>query len=285
MRTRHSDGGRRSRLRQAASSANKRCVVLVQLGGGDDDLLDKFTCLGQRGRVVHFARAVEQALDGFVDARQGLLRHFRVCSCELNWEVASVNDTIRRARKCRRRGRRIRSGLHGRGLHRNSSRVRQRRRTRIQPRSGIDRRLRTEADCRRVRLKFGVRLFEQRTLVTKHSRFSLGVEGELRSLQQLGLEIVSDDTRLLFTNRLTNTVAREVVTVLTNGVNGWTRHARDGCQSRQCVSVEVEKVANPDLHAVAALSAMLDGVAGSEVELLGRHVLVVLVLLGPVGDV
>ena len=116
MRTRHSDGGRRSRLRQAASSANKRCVVLVQLGGGDDDLLDKFTCLGQRGRVVHFARAVEQVLDGFVDARQGLLRHFRVSSCELNWEVASVNDTIRRIRNCCRRGRRarrIRTGQHG----------------------------------------------------------------------------------------------------------------------------------------------------------------------------
>ena len=128
-------------------------------------------------------------------------------------------------------------------------------------------------------------MLEQRTLVTILSGFSPSVEGELRSLEQLGLEIVSDDTSLLVTNRPANTIARVVVAVLTNGGNAWPRHSWDGGQSRQCVSVEVEKVANPDLHAVAALTAMLDGVAGSEVELLGRHVLVVLVLLGPVGDV
>ena len=113
----------------------------------------------------------------------------------------------------------------------------------------------------------------------RRSGFRPSVEGELRSLEQLGVEIVSDDTSLLVTNRPANTIARVVVAVVTNGGNVRPRHSWDGGQSRQCVSVEVEKVANPDRHAVAALSAMLDGVAGSEVELLGRHVLVV--LLGP----
>ena len=102
-----------------------------------------------------------------------------------------------------------------------------------------------------------------------------GVEGLLGSMEQLGLEFVSDDTRLLLTSRLANSFARVVFAVLTNGVSGRRRHSRNGRQSRQCISVEVEEVSNPNLRAVAALSSMLGFAVGSDGELLGGHVLTV----------
>jgi hypothetical protein len=139
-----------------------------------------------------------------------------------------------------RRARRIRTGLYGRGLHRNSGRVRRRRRTRIQPRGGVDRRLRTQSGGRRGGPKIVVRLLEKRTPSAKFSRLSLGVESLLRRLQQLSLEIVSDDSRWLASHRLANTAARLVGAALSNGVDRLTRHSLDGGQRSEGVSVHVE---------------------------------------------
>jgi hypothetical protein len=96
-------------------------------------------------------------------------------------------------------------------------------------------------------------------------------------LQQLSLEIVSDDIRPLFMNRLANTVARVAGAVLTNGVNGLLRHSREGSQRSEGVCIQVEKMLNPSWSTIAVSSSVLDGVwrAGSEVELLRRHVLIV----------
>jgi hypothetical protein len=135
---------------------------------------------------------------------------------------------------------RTRTGLHGRGLHRNSSRVRRLRRTRIQPRGGVDRRLRTQSDDRRDGPKIVVRLLEKRTPSAKFSRLSLGVESLLRRLQQLSLEIVSDDSRWLASHRLANTAARLVGAALSNGVDRSTRRTLDGGQRSEGVSVHVE---------------------------------------------
>jgi hypothetical protein len=92
-------------------------------------------------------------------------------------------------------------------------------------------------------------------------------------LQQLSLEIVSDDSRLLVMNRLA-TAARVSGAVLSNGVDGLTRHSLDGGQRSEGVSVQVEKMMNPTLRAVTVGSSALDGVgsAGSDFELLGRKV-------------
>jgi hypothetical protein len=135
---------------------------------------------------------------------------------------------------------RTRTGLHGRGLHRNSSRVRRLRRTRIQLRGGVDRRLRTQSDNWRGGPKIVVRLLEKRTPSAKFSRLSLGVESLLRRLQQLSLEIVSDDSRWLASHRLANTAARLVGAALSNGADRLTRRTLDGGQRSEGVSVHVE---------------------------------------------
>jgi hypothetical protein len=113
--------------------------------------------------------------------------------------------------------------------------------------------------------------------LAKLSRLSLCVEGLLRRLQQLSLEVVSDDSRLLVGNRLAYTAARVVVAVLPNGVDRLTRDSLDSGQRSEGVSVHVEKMMNPTVRTVTVGSSVLDGagIAGSYRVLLGRKVLTV----------
>ena len=171
----------------------------------------------------------------------------------INWRRSS------RSRSSIRNARRIRTGLYGQRLHRNSSRVRRSRRTRIQPRGGVDWRLRTLSGDRRGGLKIVVRLLEKRTPLAKLSRLSLRVEGLLRRLQQLSLEFVSDDSRLLVGSRLADTAARMVIAVLPNGVDRLTRDSLDSGQCSEGVSVHVEKMMYPTVRTVTVGSSVLDG--------------------------
>jgi hypothetical protein len=129
-----------------------------------------------------------------------------------------------------------------------------------------------------------VRLFEERTLAAKRLRLSSGVEDQLRHVLQFSLEVVADEIRPLFMDRLANTVASAVVTVLTNGVNGVLRHSRNCSESSEGGSVQVEEMLNPT-GAVTVLSSALGGVGlvGAEFELVGWHVLVM--YFGPVVEV
>jgi hypothetical protein len=113
--------------------------------------------------------------------------------------------------------------------------------------------------------------------LAKLSRLSLCVEGLLRRLQQLSLEVVSDDSRLLVGNRLAYTAARVVVAVLSNGVDRLTRDSLDSGQRSEGVSVHVEKMMNPTVRTVTVGSSVLDGLGsvGSDSVLLGRKVVTV----------